>query len=409
MAGMTMKCHRRLAAAAVCLAAGAFATASCSSSSGSGTTITAALSCTDPHGLELIIGAHRNAPEPSPDPALVCQITTAIRAGEPVRIMVASGRPRLITPHLESVTGGTLAEQNSPRVQQDVQRILTAIADARPDSPGIDDLEALSVAADAARTAGDPHAELVLIDSGLDDRGALNFTGPGMLAAAPAEVAQQLKASGNLPDLRGFTVLLVGLGYTAPPQAPLSAKWRSSVTQIWVTVVKSAGSTVEIIPQPGQGPSVSTGQPVRAVRVPATQSVFVPPTLPGKPHRRTIIIFTQESPVRFWPDSTAFIDPAAAVQALTPIARWLAADPSRHAWLEGTTADVGPMSGQVALAKLRAEHVRAELITLGASSAQISATGVGSNFPQFTPDRNASGILLAGRAALNRSVRITLN
>ena len=151
--------------------------------------------------------------------------------------------------------GGTLAQQDSPRVQQDVQRVQAAIAAARPDSPGIDDLEALSVAADEARTAGDPHAELVLIDSGLDDRGALDFTVPGMVAATPAEVAQQLKASGNLPDLRGFTVLLVGIGYTAPPQAPLSAKWRSNVTQIWATVVRSAGAKVEIIPQPGQGRS----------------------------------------------------------------------------------------------------------------------------------------------------------
>jgi hypothetical protein len=33
---------------------------------------------------------------------------------------------------------------------------------------------------------------------------------------------------------------------------------------------------------------------------------------------------------------------------------------------------------------------------------------VGSNFPQFRPDRNAAGVLLAGPATLNRSVRITL-
>jgi OmpA-OmpF porin, OOP family len=408
MARMTMW-RRKLAAIAVCLAAGAFTTAACSSHPDSGPAITAALNCRDPQGLELVIGAHRDAPEPSLDPALVCQITTAIRTREPVRIVVASGRPRLITPQLKRVTGGTLAQQNSPRVQQDVQRILTAIADARPDSPGIDDLEALSVAADAARTVGDPHAELVLIDSGLDDRGALDFIEPGMLAATPAEVAQQLKASGNLPDLRGFTVLLVGLGYTAPPQAPLSAKWRYGVTRTWAAVVTAAGAKDEVIPQPGQSPSVDTDQPVKAVPVPPIQPVRVPPTQPGKPHKPAIVIFTQESAVRFEPNTTVFVDPAAAEQALTPIARWLAADPSRHAWLEGTAADVGPLSGQIELSKLRANRVRAELIALGASGVQISTTGVGSNFPQFTPDRSASGVLLAGPAALNRSVRITLS
>jgi outer membrane protein OmpA-like peptidoglycan-associated protein len=127
-----------------------------------------------------------------------------------------------------------------------------------------------------------------------------------------------------------------------------------------------------------------------------------------KPKKRTTVTFTGESPVRFEPDSTAFAGSAAAVQALTPIARRLAADPSRRASLEGTTADVGPMSGQIALSRLRADHVRDELITLGASRAQLTTKGVGSNFPQFTPDRDSAGTLLAGPATLNRSVRVTL-
>ena len=102
------------------------------------------------------------------------------------------------------------------------------------------------------------------------------------------------------------------------------------------------------------------------------------------------------------------MDPAAARRALAPIAHWLAAEPSRRASLEGTTADVGPMAGRVALAAHRAQRVRDELVSLGAHRDQISCAGVGSDFPQFKPDRNAAGVLLAGPAALHRSVRITL-
>src|SRR5271166_4914257 len=116
MARLTMKSLRWLA---VVLAAAVVPAAGCSSIMDPGPATTAALHCTDPHGLELIIGAHRNAPRPSLDPTLVCQITAAIRAGEPVQIVAVSGQPRLISPRLEPVTGGTLAQQNSPRVQQD--------------------------------------------------------------------------------------------------------------------------------------------------------------------------------------------------------------------------------------------------------------------------------------------------
>lgn len=70
-------------------------------------------------------------------------------------------------------------------------------------------------------------------------------------------------------------------------------------------------------------------------------------------------------------------------------AHWLAADPDRHARLEGTTADVGPMPEQVELSLQRADRVQAVLISLGAHPTQITTTGVGSDFPQFVRDRDA--------------------
>jgi outer membrane protein OmpA-like peptidoglycan-associated protein len=356
--------------------------------------------CGHSHGIVLIVGAHRDAPAPSLDPRVACQLTAAVSAGKLVLLVEATGQPVMAKPWLLSVHGGTLAQQGSPRVAQDVARVTEAVAGLRPESPGVDDLAALSVAADAARSAGAPHAELVLLDSGLDDRGALNFTVPGVVSADPAEVAHQLRADSNEPDLRGFTVELVGIGYTSLPQPPLADKWRSNITKIWQAVASSSGARTDTIPQPAGGPSVRTSEPVKLVPV--------PPDQPVRPAPRTQIVFTGESPVRFEPNTTAFVDRVAATRALVPLARWLLANPARHASLTGTTADVGPMSGQVTLARKRAGRVRDELVALGASSRQISWRGVGSDFPQFIPDRNADGILLAGPATLNRSVRINL-
>ena len=135
---------------------------------------------------------------------------------------------------------------------------------------------------------------------------------------------------------------------------------------------------------------------MKLVPVPTDQQV--------KPTTRIPVVFTGESPVRFGPDSTVLTDPAAAVQALTPIAEWLAADPFRRASLVGTTADVDTIAGQVALSQQRADRVRDELVALGASPAQISTKGVGSNFLQFTPDRDSFGTLLAApRRSTDRS------
>ncbi len=358
--------------------------------------------CGHPDGVVLIVGAHRDAPAPSAlAPRVACLVGATIEHGKPVILVDATGQPDVVAPRLLSVTGGTLAQQDSPRVAQDVQRVSDAIAGLRPKAPGVDDLAALALAADAAQADGLPHAVLVLLDSGLDDRGALSFTTAGLLAAEPSEVAGQLKATGNELHLRGFTVELVGIGFTARPQAPLDAKWRGNLTAIWQAVVASAGAAaVVIIPQPAEGASVRTSEPVKLITVPADQ--------PARPAPGAHIVFTGESPVRFEPNTTVFVDPAAAQRALRPIAEWLAADRSRHALLVGTTADVGPMSGQVALSLQRAGRVRAMLQALGASRGQITIDGVGSDFPQFVPDRSASGALLAGPATLNRSVRITL-
>jgi len=382
------------------LLASAFLATGCSSLSGlAGMSTPAAPHCGDPRSMVLIIGAHRNAPAPSLDPGLVCQVTAAIRAGLPVQIVVPSGQPLLTTPRLVSVQGGTLAQQNSPRVRQDVQRVQAAVAAARPDSPGVDDLAALAVAADQARSAGDPHAELVLIDPGLDDRGALAFTAPGTVAANPAEVARQLKASGNLPDFRGFAILLVGIGYTAPPQAPLPAKWRSNVTQIWATVLRSAGAAVEIIPQPGQGPSVKTDQPVRAVPVPPTQPVWN--------SGDSTFVFPDSGPVGFDPDTAAFRDPPAAHAALRRLAGYLAANSSARIELTGTTARWGSLAGCIALAQQRANTVKAVLVRMGARRSQTVTRGLGWRFPGYENDQGPDGTLVPGPAEHNRSVIVT--
>ena len=238
--------------------AAAVLTAGCSSLAGlTGVHTVAAAGCPHPDGVVLVIGAHRDVPAPSlspvQNPQVACLVSVAISAKKPVWIVVADGQPAVTRLDLGNGSG-SLAEQDSPWAARDLHQVEAAVAAARPESAGADDLAALDVAADAARAAGAQHAWLVLLDSGLNDRGALDFTVPGVLGALPSEVASQLRGDGDLPRLRGFTVVLAGLGYTAPPQPLPSARWRGSIAAIWAAVAAAAGARVQIIPVPVQGP-----------------------------------------------------------------------------------------------------------------------------------------------------------
>jgi OmpA-OmpF porin, OOP family len=357
--------------------------------------------CPTPDGLGLVIGAHRNVPAPQLSGTVLCELKSAITSGKPVFVVVADGDPSVRTLSLVPVTGGTPAGR-AARIAQNIMTVSDAVSAARPSHPGVDDLAALAVAGDEARSLGIPHASLVLADAGLDDRGALNFTRRGMLAAEPSDLTGQLKGDAEEPDLSGMSVTLSGIGYIAPPQMPLPVSLRTSLTSIWSAVIVSSGGKVAAVdPHPVSGPSVRTPYTVNSVPVPAQA--------PVRPAPGSTVVFNAQSAVSFVANSAKFLDPAEARKALTPIGRWLQADPVRRATIVGTTMNYGSYAGQVRLSLVRARAAAAVMRAAGASADQITVRGVGSHFPQYVlPDKSADGSPLPAAAVANRSVRITL-
>jgi outer membrane protein OmpA-like peptidoglycan-associated protein len=364
-------------------------------------TLTTPVTCTASHGLGLIIGAHRDVPAPQLSAIVQCELQDAIKNGQPVFLVVADGQPSVRMLSLVPVIGGTPAGQVA-RVDANLATVRARVSEARPGNAGIDDLAALAVASDEARSVGVPHATLVLADSGLDDRGALNFTRSGMLAAQPKDVVGQLRKNGEQPHLGGMSVILSGIGYVAAPQTTLPVNLRTNLTSIWQAVIASSGGTVTAVdPNPVSGPAVRTVYAVN--RVPISAQV------PVRPGPNKTIVFNAESPVSFVANSPQFLDPAAAEKALRPIGQWLAADPRRRATITGTTMNYGSYAGQVQLSLARARAAEAVICAAGASPDQITVRGVGSHFPQYKrPDKAADGSPLPTAALANRSVRITL-
>ena len=112
----------------------------------------------------------------------------------------------------------------------------------------------------------------------------------------------------------------------------------------------SPASHASVESGPGPVPAPATPQ------APATPLAPTPQAPPLPPHPAVVL---------FEPDSEVFADKSTAIDALTPIADWLAANPSERASLDG-------VSGDIELFRQRTAAVREELIALGANAAQIT-------------------------------------
>lgn len=351
--------------------------------------------------LVLIVSVHANAPTAGVPAHLSCDIRATLRAGNPVSVVSLDGDPTV-----EAIARVDSDAKNGAALNDDVTRaenqIINAAHAAQASSDGSDLVAGIAVAADQATSLGSHDPRIVLVDSGLPDRGALNMTVPGMLGADPDEVADYLTAHHALPDLSGTSILLVGVGYTTAPQQPLTPALRQNVTTILTTTLQHAGATVHELPVPrnGQGPKTPY----------TTTTAPLPPDNVFDPDTETV--YDDTSALGFHPDSTELRDPDAARDALTGLARWLSADPHRHATLTGTCASAGtctttdPHASDPDLSRARADTIKTLLTTrLSVDPTQVATRGAG--YTADPPDRRPDGTLDPAKAARNRAVRIT--
>jgi OmpA-OmpF porin, OOP family len=355
--------------------------------------------CTTNGPVVFAVAGRQNSPAPVLTGAMQSAAFTAVREGSAIGLVDLDGRPRLILAGAFSDPGvNSLALQAA---EQDYLRSLaSAVGRTRAAYPHADVLDALNVAGHAIRAACPHGGTIYLEDSGLQETGQVNFREVGMLAANPADVVSFLARQRDLPSLAGITVVLVGIGDTAPPQAPLSISQQHDVTAIWSAIAKAGGASVRVDTAPLSEPAPGHVPPVLLVQVPP-ESPWTPPR-PG-----TTTSFPDSGPVGFEPNTTMFRQPAAAMAALRPLAGYLAANPVVRIELTGTTARWGTFAWDLALSTQRAEAVKAALIQMGAAPGQIATQGLGWRFAGYINDQGPGGILLPGSAEHNRSVIVT--
>ncbi|MDK3256567.1 OmpA family protein [Blastococcus capsensis] len=335
-------------------------------------------------GLALVVGARSNTPPPALPGAAADAREAALVAQSQLSIVVADGKPFVLD------GAGVLAarDENSVVQEQDRDRnrqlIDEMLARAGAKTAETDLLTALDLAARALDPATGTRT-LVVVDSGLSTAGALDFDAdPALLDADPTTLAAGLEDAGALPDLRGIDVVLAGLGDVVAPQQPLPLPQRINLIAIWTAIAEAAGAAEVLV-----DPTPLSGRP--GGTLPA-----VTPVDPGAgPVCGTVTL--GEDDIAFVADSAEFLDRAAGLAALQPLADRVRAG-SFTAALTGTTADVGDKAGQVELSRQRAQAVADVLAELGVPAGRMTVTGLGSDFPGYDPDDLAA----------NRAVTVTL-
>jgi outer membrane protein OmpA-like peptidoglycan-associated protein len=322
---------------------------------------------------------------------------TAVHDGAFIGLVDLDGRPRLTMSGAFSDPGvNTLAHQQAE--QHFLGSLTAAVGHTRAKFPHAAVLDSLNVAGRAIRAACSHGGTIYLEDSGLEEFGPVNFRLPGMLGARPADVVSFLAREHELPNLRGISLVLVGIGDTSLPQHPLSISQQAKVVAIWSAIAKAGGASVRVDPIPLSGAAPA--------HVPAVSTVPVPALAVWSPSDPTFV-FPDSGPVGFKPNTAAFRDPPAASRALRKIANYLAANSSARIELTGTTAHWGSFSGALTLARQRADTVRSTLVRLGAAPSQIHTRGLGWHFRGYVNDQGPNGGLLPGPAEHNRSVIVT--
>jgi len=356
--------------------------AGCGAASGNG----------EPGALAIIVGAHANMVAPSLINTVRAELDTASDLESPVTVIVPDGTPTA------SATLDLGTPNDNPLYKQDKITQLTAALDAtRADSPEVDLLAALSLAARSVTDAAGPQT-IIVIDSGLQTTGALRFQDQdgALLSANPSEVVDLLRRTQQLPDLTGIRVVFTGLGDTAPPQQPLPQPARAVLVELWIAIVEAAGGSAKIMQAPLPSTRTLEGLPPVSVVPVMVRSVGPPPSV-------TVL---RDGTVGFLPDQAVFRDRAAALEVLADYAREISS--GKRAVLTGTTSSAGTPAGRLTLSRDRANAVRDLLISLGAPAERIEARGLGSDFPTYLPDRDPQGNLDPIAAAQNRQVILEL-
>lgn len=317
-------------------------------------------------------------------------LDAAVSDGATLSVVVADGRPRMVD-SVATELEGNAAQQKVRRGPLD-REIAESLAAATPQTSEADIFAALDLA--ARSTAGHAERSVLVVDSGISTSGTVAMQ-VGLLDEGADLGAQVdlLAARGLLPELGGVEVTWVNLGETAGTQPALSIAARKRLVTWWTLVIERGG-----------GELVIEEAPVGGDIPPADAPTVTPVVIDDGPAPTTFTTTIPEGELRFRIHSTEFAEPDSAEAALTAVCDAITDGGYTGLTITGTTSDGGdPLPAQVDLSQRRADAVAVWFREFCLTPLEITARGVGPDFPGRIADRDpVTGRLIEELAAQNR-------
>jgi len=352
--------------------------------------------------VAIVAGPHANSRELNLASQQVRDsVTAAVESEGFVSVVCADGEPDVIA-ELSFKLDDRYRNADKTRLEQDAKNkvvgILTELTEVKANSPEVDTLEAIRL---AARTLGDAPAgsrkTMLVLDTGLSTVGLLSF-GNNLLTADPNVIADMLEDLEAIPDLAGVRVIWQQLGDVAAPQEDLTPRQKNCLEAVWRTLLERGGATFELstaIPNSG----TLDGLPeVSALSLPKDTPIAFEPESETFSFREPV--FLSDSLVQFIGDSAQYLDAEKAESVLKPVADYMLSHEDVSLMLVGTTAGDFDSEYTLRLSSDRANAVRDTLVSFGVAGSRLVTKGMGCGDPWHIAGVGTDGPL----ASQNRKV-----
>lgn len=286
-----------------------------------------------------------------------------VTPGGSAGLVVADGKPFALGPQrFDQVKNNDIQQARADKTAR--YQLVEAVQGAAATTPETDLISAISLASRMLSAGTADNKVLIIRHSGVNTAVAsLPMQDLDLLNSDPAQLLDQLDAAAMLPQLNGVAVEFYVLGDVAGSQGTLSAQQVQWLKSFWQAFFDRTGAAVTFHTDIVSGDALNNGHTV------------TPLAAAGAP---TFVKVSAEQ-VAFQPDSTTFLDEAAARAALNGLAEQLKGTSAAHYIVAGSTAQVDNASreGAQALSLARAQAVRDVLVEAGVPADRFTCLGLG--------------------------------